>query len=103
MAHFAELDKDNKVLRVIVVSNDETHDNNGVESEALGIAFCQKLFGADTRWLQTSYNSSKRGIFAGIGMTYDEANDVFLPDNVGIPASEMADYIDAEEIQTAIE
>jgi hypothetical protein len=84
MAHFAELDKDNKVLRVIVVSNDETHDENGTENEALGIAFCKKLFGVDTRWIQTSYSGSKRGIFAGEGMTYDEKNDEFLPDTTGV-------------------
>lgn len=79
MAHFAELDKDNKVLRVIVISNDETHDANGVENEALGIAFCKKLFGDDTEWVQTSYNNSMRGNFAGIGDTYDAKTNEFVP------------------------
>ena len=97
MAHFAELDADNKVLRVIVISNDETHNEDGVEDEALGIAFCQSLFGTNTKWVQTSYNNSMRGIFAGIGMTYDELNDVFIPD-----AGEAV-TINAEEVQAAIE
>lgn len=79
MAHFAELDKDNKVLRVIVISNDETHDVNGVENEALGIEFCKKLFGEDTKWVQTSYNNSMRGFFAGVGDTYDATLDQFVP------------------------
>ena len=78
MAHFAELDKDNKVLRVIVVDNAVCSDAKGVESEVIGQAFCQQLFGADTRWVQTSYNGSKRFNYAGEGFTFDEANDAFI-------------------------
>lgn len=97
MAHFAQLNENNKVIQVVVISNDETHDTDGLENEALGIAFCQKLFGADTKWVQTSYNGSMRGVFAGIGMTYDAKKDEFIPDATGevIP--------DVEETQTAIE
>ena len=79
MAHFAELDSNNTVLRVLVVSNDDITDENGQEQEALGITFLQNLFGADTQWVQTSYNNNFRGTYAGIGFTYDEENDVFLP------------------------
>lgn len=79
MAHFAELDKDNKVLRVIVISNDETHDANGLENEALGVAFCKKLFGEDTKWVQTSFNNNMRDFFAGVGDIYDPVKDVFVP------------------------
>ena len=43
MAHFAQLDENNVVTNVIVVSNDDTSDNNGVESENIGVAFCQSL------------------------------------------------------------
>lgn len=43
MAHFAELDKNNKVLRVVIVANDVLLDDDGVEQESTGIAFCQKL------------------------------------------------------------
>ena len=72
MAHFAQLDGTNKVTQVIVVSNDDTADSSGAETEAIGIAFCQKLIGANTVWKQTSYNGNMRGNYAGIGMTYAE-------------------------------
>ena len=70
MAHFAKLDANNVVEQVIVVSNDDTADSSGVETESIGVAFCQKLLGASTNWKQTSYNSSFRGNYAGIGYTY---------------------------------
>lgn len=72
MAHFAQLDKNNVVTQVIVVSNDDTSDSNGTETESIGVAFCQKLLGADTNWKQTSYNNNMRGNYAGIGYTYME-------------------------------
>jgi hypothetical protein len=81
MAHFAQVDKDNKVIQVVVIDNDYTHDENGVEQEALGIAYCKSLFGADTKWLQTSYNASIRHKFAGVGDTYLEEHDRFVPSN----------------------
>ena len=70
MAHFAQLDSNNLVTQVIVVSNDDTSDSNGVEVESIGVAFCQKLLGAETNWKQTSYNGNMRGNYAGIGYTY---------------------------------
>ena len=70
MAHFAKLDANNVVEQVIVVSNNDTADSSGVETESIGVAFCQKLLGASTNWKQTSYNSSFRGNYAGIGYTY---------------------------------
>ena len=70
MAHFAQLDENNVVTQVIVVSNDDTSDSNGTETESIGVAFCQKLLGADTNWKQTSYNGNMRGNYAGIGYTY---------------------------------
>ena len=70
MAHFAKLDSNNVVTQVIVVSNDDTSDSNGVEVESIGVAFCQKLLGAETNWKQTSYNNNMRGNYAGIGYTY---------------------------------
>lgn len=78
MAHFAELDQNNIVLRVIVVGNNILIDENGVEREALGIAFCKSLLGDDTRWVQTSYNGNFRVRYAGIGYTYDAARDAFI-------------------------
>ena len=70
MAHFAQLDENNVVTQVIVVGNSDTADVNGVESENIGVAFCQSLLGAETNWKQTSYNGNMRGNYAGIGMTY---------------------------------
>jgi len=71
MAHFAQIDN-NRVLRVIVVDNNDTSDSNGVESEDIGVSFCQSIFGEDTEWKQTSYNGNMRGNYAGIGFEYIE-------------------------------
>jgi hypothetical protein len=76
MAHFAQLNEQNIVMQVIVVANDELLEN-GVESEAKGIAFCQSLFGGE--WKQTSYNGKFRKNYAGIGDTYDGERDAFIP------------------------
>ena len=91
MAHYAQLDENNIVTQVIVVHNNElvsskqtTVNEDGsvsvsvVESEENGIQFCKSLFGTDTNWIQTSYNSSFRGKYAGIGDTYDAVNNVFV-------------------------
>ena len=70
MAHFAKLDANNVVTQVIVVANQDTADASGTELESIGVAFCQKLVGAETNWKQTSYNANFRGNYAGIGYTY---------------------------------
>lgn len=77
MAHFAELNANNVVLRVIVVGNKDTADANGVEKEYIGAAFCERLFGG--RWVQTSYNGKIRKNYAGIGYIYLEDIDAFVP------------------------
>ena len=77
MAHFAQLNEENIVTQVIVVANQDTSDQDGVENEAIGIAFCQKLLGGN--WKQTSYNGSIRKNYAGIGYKYDETLDAFVP------------------------
>ena len=77
MAHFAELDENNKVIQVIVVHNNELIDENGQESEVKGILFCQSLFGGN--WVQTSYNQNFRKNYAGIGFTYNSELDEFNP------------------------
>ena len=79
MAHFAELDENNIVLRVIVVSNADTSDVNGVEREEIGVAFCRSLFGSSTVWTQTSYNGNIRKNYAGVGYSYDASRDAFIP------------------------
>lgn len=76
MAHFAELDENNVVLRVIVVGNKDTSDAHGVEKEHIGAAFCERLFGGT--WKQTSYNGNIRKNYAGIGYTYHADIDAFV-------------------------
>jgi hypothetical protein len=78
MAHFAELDENNTVKQVIVVHNNELLDESGNESEQKGINFCKLLYGENTNWVQTSYNSSFRKRYAGMGMTYDVNRDAFI-------------------------
>lgn len=69
MAHFAEIDKDNVVLRVLLIPD---------EHEKRGQTYLAKDLDMGGKWIQTSYNNSIRGKFAGIGDTYDEENDVFI-------------------------
>ena len=101
MAHFAELDKDNKVLRVIVISNDVTHNQDGVEVEQLGIDFCKSLYEGDTNWVQTSYNSNFRKIYAMEGDLYDSVNDEFIctPEDKYF----TGEVINSERVQSEIE
>ena len=78
MAHFAQIDYENKVLRVSVVRNEDTLDADGNESEQIGIEFLKSIHGGSTRWVQTSYNNNFRFRYAGIGMVYNVEHDVFL-------------------------
>ena len=74
MAHFAELDENNFVKQVIVINNNELLDEQGNESEAKGVVFCQTLFGGN--WVQTSYNAHFRKHFATIGSFYNSELDI---------------------------
>lgn len=76
MAHFAEIDDTNRVIRVIVVDNKDNQDQDGNENEVIGAKFCHDLLGG--RWVQTSYNHNFRGTFAGIGFIYDPIKDEFI-------------------------
>jgi hypothetical protein len=78
MAHFVELDENNIVKQVVVVSNADISNSNGVESEFIGITFLQKLFGENTTWRQTSYNSNMRHKFATIGDIFREDLNAFI-------------------------
>lgn len=79
MAHYAEIDSNNIVKRVIVINDSEE------PTEETGKLFCQNLLGGN--WIKTSYNThanahSKNGVplranYAGKGFIYDEENDVF--------------------------
>jgi hypothetical protein len=78
MAHFAEIDDNNVVLRVLVIDNKDTIDPaTGEEKEEIGQKFCQDLFGG--KWVQTSYNANFRKNYAGIGYTYNSEIDGFVP------------------------
>lgn len=80
MAHFAQIDQNNKVLQVIVINNEEIIDpQTGQESELLGVLFCQKLFGNSTRWVQASYTERVRKNFPAEGYTFDPEYDAFYP------------------------
>jgi hypothetical protein len=78
MAHFAKIGLNNKVIEVLVVHNDVLKDSNGIEKEDIGIDFLTKLTGWAI-WKQTSYNENFRKHYAGIGYTYDEDRDAFIP------------------------
>lgn len=88
MATFVKLNSENIVEQGISIHNNELLDN-GIESEQKGIDFCKSLFGQDTNWKQTSYNTQGgihklggtpfRKNHAGIGFTYDQNRDAFIP------------------------
>ena len=88
MASFAKIGLNGKVIEVQSVNNEVLHDSNGVEQEVNGIDFLTKLTGWSI-WKQTSYNTHGgvhdnggtplRKNHAGIGYTYDEDRDAFIP------------------------
>jgi hypothetical protein len=77
MAHWAEIDSNNKVIRVTVGSNDDPDEGYQWIIDNLG-----------GRWIKTSYNANIRKNFAGIDFTYDEVRDAFIP-----PKPEKGDWI----------
>lgn len=68
ISHWAEIDENNTVLRVLVGNNSDPNEGYDWLIENLG-----------GRWCQTSYNGNIRKNYAGIGYTYDEARDAFIP------------------------
>jgi hypothetical protein len=76
VAHFAELDETNTVLRVIVVHNDITYLDD-VEDEQRGIDFLNDLYPDSGEWKQCSYNHNMRGVHASTGGSYDPDGDLF--------------------------
>lgn len=114
MAHFAELDQNNIVLRVLTLDNSVMENEDGQRVEQIGVDFLRSLFGANTIWKQTSYNT-RAGIhyqpdsdtpsedqskafrknYAGIGWTYDATRDAFInPKPVVPPEDEQYVYFD---------
>ena len=95
MASFAKIGLNSKVIEVLSVHNNELKDSNGVEQEVNGIDFLTKLTGYPL-WKQTSYNTiggvhnnggtPLRKNHAGIGYTYDETRDAFIPPKPNLPS-----------------
>ena len=79
MAYFAKIKTGNIVEKVISINNAVITDANGVEQEQLGVDFLNKLYNTRDVWKQTSYNNNFRKNYAGIGYTYDEQRDAFIP------------------------
>jgi hypothetical protein len=80
MAHFAELNNSNEVLRVVVISNDDVEANGGeLSSDAETFVASIVPHSEDgTAWKQTSYNNNFRKQYAGIGHTYDASKNKFI-------------------------
>ena len=79
MAYFAKLGTGNIIEQVISINNSVITDSNEVEQEQLGVDFINKLYNTRDVWKQTSYNRTFRKNYAGIGYTYDETRDAFIP------------------------
>ena len=89
MAHYAKLGANNKVISVEVVADKDCLNASGVEDEEVGRQFLENIHNWPL-WKKTSYNTSGnkhnsgddskafRGNYAGIGMIYDEDNDIFI-------------------------
>ena len=73
MAHFAKLGVGNVVETIEVISNDVAL------TEQVGIDFLNNLYNTRDVWKQTSYNNNIRKNYAGVGYSYDEARDAFIP------------------------
>lgn len=115
MAHFAELDSNNVVLRVLCLDNSVMENEQGVRVEQIGIDFLKNLYGQDTIWKQTSFNT-RAGIYyvagtdevspdqskafrknyAGIHCTYDPTRDAFINQKPVVPA-EDEQYVTFDE------
>ena len=87
MAHYAKLGANNKVIAVHVVADSDCQNADGIEDEEVGRQFLERIHSWPL-WKKTSYNTyggqhknggtPLRGNYAGIGMTYDEDNDIFI-------------------------
>ena len=79
MAHFAEIDSNNIVLRVVVIDNNDVNANGGDESLTAAKAV-EKIvpFSSGVKWVQTSYNNNFRKQYAGIGYSFDSTKNKFI-------------------------
>jgi hypothetical protein len=115
MAHFAELDSNNIVLRVLCLDNFVMENDQGQRVEQLGIDFLQGLYGSNTIWAQTSYNT-RAGIYyipgtiepdpdqskafrknyAGINYSYDPTRNAFINPKPIVPP-DQEQYVTFDE------
>jgi hypothetical protein len=96
MAYFAELDADNKVLRVISISNDVVPDPAPANEQA-GVDFIANVLNIGGTWKQTSFNANFRSKYAGVGDTYDAELDRFVAPVVIEPEITEPPVEDADE------
>lgn len=78
MAHFAEIDEENKVVNVIVLDNSILKNKFNIETESIGIEFLRNIYGNSKKFVQCSVNHKFRDIFPFIGDMYDPNKDVFV-------------------------
>jgi hypothetical protein len=76
MAHFAQIDENGIVLQVIVIDNSNCPGPVPVHSEPAGQAYIASI-GLEGHWIQTSYNGTFRGVYAGIGYLWDPDTEMF--------------------------
>jgi len=93
MAHFAELDSDNIVLRVVVIDNNDVIANGGDQSEQTAeyVKKIVKLSPRGVKWIQTSYNNNFRGVFAGVNYKYIPEKDTFISSICNFPSWTLND------------
>lgn len=115
MAHFAELDSNNIVLRVLCLENSVMENEQGQRVEQLGIEFLQNLYGSNTIWAQTSYNTyagiyyvpgthevspdqslAFRKNYAAVDWSYDSTRNAFINPKP-IVAPDMEQYVSFDE------
>ena len=90
MAHFAKLGNNNKIIQVLTLNNGDMLNGDGVEDESVGQQYLERHNNwPAAMWIQTSYNTFSnihrnggtafRGNYAGKGFEWDEANQIFWP------------------------
>jgi hypothetical protein len=84
MAYFAELDTNNIVIQVIIIDDEDILNDSGEQSEEIGQSICNSISENDNIWKQTHFpddtgNILKRKNYAGIGFSYNESLDAFIP------------------------
>ncbi len=81
MAHYARVNSQNIVTYVTPIPNEMITDENGIEREELAFEHLYSTIpdSVGDRWVQTSYNNNFRKRYAGLGYTWNENLDAFIP------------------------